>query len=109
VTSVITLDLLLFHGFEDVEGELLSSAEMVDGEDGKIGAERKWKPLGVGKWSLSGDNQASILRFDVWLRSCLLSMAYCVSSLSSSIIVLSDLPSLLACEGEGGLYVDEGK
>jgi hypothetical protein len=39
VTSVKVLD--LFHGFEDVEGELLSSAEIVEGDEGSIGADRK--------------------------------------------------------------------
>jgi hypothetical protein len=48
VESVITLD-RLFHGFEEFVGEALSSAEALDGEDGRIGAARKWKPLGVGK------------------------------------------------------------
>ncbi len=29
--------------------ELLSSAESAEGEDGRTGADKKWKPRGVGK------------------------------------------------------------
>ncbi len=46
VFSVATL--ARFQGFEDVVGEL-PSAETVDGDDGRTGADRKLTPRGVGK------------------------------------------------------------
>ena len=49
MTSVLTL--WRFQAFEEiVDGELLSLKEAAEGEDsGKIGAERKLIPRGVGK------------------------------------------------------------
>src|SRR3569833_1323542 len=45
------------HGLEERLGELeagdgllLSSADMAEGDDGRTGAARKWKPRGVGQW-----------------------------------------------------------
>jgi hypothetical protein len=57
VTSVMTL--ARFQRVELLVGDVDSSVESADGEEGRMGAERKWKPLGVGKWSLMGDSQAS--------------------------------------------------
>ena len=55
MTSVLTL--WRFHAFEEiVDGELLSSKEAAEGDSGRIGADRKWNPRGVGKWSLWGVN-----------------------------------------------------
>ena len=48
--SVTSVEVLLrFQGFEEDVGELVSSTEDEEGEEGRIGADKKWKPLGVGK------------------------------------------------------------
>src|SRR5690349_20488165 len=111
VASVIKLDRLkrFVDGFEDDDcGELLSSAETAEGDDGSTGAAMKWIPLGVGKWSLSGDSHCSIFRPEPfrfliprWWAACLGDM----SSFSSSIIVLRRRPFPRPCEGEGSRYV----
>lgn len=46
VTSVHVL--IRFQGFVDEEGEL-ESTEFVEGDDGSMGADKKWNPRGVGK------------------------------------------------------------
>ena len=48
--SVTSVEVLLrFQGFEEDVGELVSSTEEEEGEEGRIGADKKWKPRGVGK------------------------------------------------------------
>lgn len=109
VTSVHVLD--RFHGLEEEEGELLSSTDAVEGDEGSIGADKKWKPRGVGKWSLRGDSHDTIFSLGDWAWILRFSGAarLCGCSTSSSIIVLSNLPGLRSCDGEGGRYVVDGK
>ena len=49
VTTV--LELMRFQGFDEKAADCasLSSAEAAEGDSGRIGADMKWKPLGVGK------------------------------------------------------------
>jgi hypothetical protein len=61
VTSVMVLA-RFFHRLDDAVSEAASSSvESVEGDDGRIGAAIKCMPRGVGKWSLMGDIQATIL------------------------------------------------
>jgi hypothetical protein len=73
-----------------------------------MGADMKWLPRGVGKWSLNGDSQSAMLvDLSRPLRTSMIESR--ADSPSSSIIVLRDRCRLRACTGAGGLYVVAGR
>lgn len=99
------------HGAEEGVGDgMLSVSE--DEVEGGIGADMKWLPRGVGKWSLRGDSQSAIFGDLSRLRRLSVIIEPRCDSSSSSIIVLSDFRRVLLCActgGGGGAYVVAGR
>jgi len=126
--------LSLVHGPDEVCEYSLPLTDD-DGEAGMSGADMKWLPLGVGKWSLKGERQSAEMK---WLplgvgkwslkgerqsaqlgafgdgdrrrpRSSSTSPPSFIDSSSSSIIVLRERRRRGTCTGDGALYVVAGK
>jgi len=117
VASVMKL--CLVQGADDGAGELVSVSD--EDVDGQIGAERKWFPLGVGKWSLKGDrcHDAKELLGDLSWGDLFRPLSICIfvakleprwDSSSTSIIVLSEGRLLGTCpDVDAGRYTVDGK
>ena len=83
-----------------------------------MGADMKWLPRGVGKWSLSGESQSAffgdLVLGDLLLEDLSRPLRMSINdprfdSSSSSNIVLSDRRRLWSCPADGGLYVVDGR
>lgn len=109
------MKLCLVQGADEAASDKLSVFD--EASEVHIGADMKWFPRGVGKWSLRGESHSALFGDLSWgdlFRP--LSTAYLeakaeprIGSSSTSIMVLSDGRLLSACpEDDGGRYVVDG-